>query len=385
MQRLQRRGDMFYFRAAVPTEWRGAINCTEIKLTLKTTDRGVASLRCRHMSNAFDLFFGRSALLSKPSMQQLDAAVRAYFQGELNKALLISHDLPDDPALDLDAEIEGLREDIARLTGELKSKTFDPLTLAEADEIVQAQVAGEKVAPLDLVEYVRRGVTRARIERAKFLVKALSGDYSDNTPSDPLFAGMKPESLNDTEHAGSSLLTVDDARQRFVEMKMKGNEWVRKTELDYRRVLDLAVSDIGKSKPVSLIGTDDVKSVRDTLAKLPSNITKVRGNAEKPLATLIAENPAAPSMSPRTQNKYFSMFRSFLQWLVDEEEMPKMPGANIKVLGSGKNKAQGDRYPYSAEQLQRIYARRSAASGQWPAPSWSAWRQPANVGRQMIS
>ncbi|NGO49763.1 site-specific integrase [Allomesorhizobium camelthorni] len=356
MQRLLRRGDMFYFRAAVPTQWRRAINCTEIKLTLRTTDRAMAAVRCRHMSNAFDLFFGRSALLSKPSVQQLDAAVRAYFQEQLNRALLISHDLPDDPALDLDAEIDGLREDIARLTGDLKSKTFDPLTLAKADEIVQVQTPDEKVASLDLVEYVRTGVTRARIERAKYLVKALSGDYSDNSPSDPLFAGMKPESLDDTSVVASGLLTLDEARQRFIQMKKSGKEWVRKTELDYRRVLNLAVSVIGSSKPVSFIGTDDVKSVRDTLANLPSNITKVKGNAEKSLSALIAENPSARGMSPRTQNKYFSMFRSFLQWLLDEEEMPKMPGPSIKVLGSGKSKAQGDRYPYSKEQLQRIFS-----------------------------
>lgn len=120
LQRLLRRGDAFYFRAAVPTRWRRAINCTEIKLTLKSTDRAVATVRCRHMSNAFDLFFGRSALLSKLTVQQLDVGVKAYFQDHLNKALLLSHDLPDDPALDLDAEIDGLRDDITRLTTALK-------------------------------------------------------------------------------------------------------------------------------------------------------------------------------------------------------------------------------------------------------------------------
>lgn len=105
---------------------------------------------------------------------------------------------------------------------------------------------------------------------------------------------------------------------------------------------------------MSLINTDDVKAVRDMLAKLPSNITKTKGNAQKSLATLIAENPDAECMSPRTQNKYFSMFRSFLRWLVDEEDIPKMPGPTIKVVGAAKNKAQGDRYPYSVEQ--RIFA-----------------------------
>lgn len=154
---------------------------------------------------------------------------------------------------------------------------------------MQAQVSGEKVTPLDLVNYVHRGVLRAKIERSRYLVKALSGDYSDKTPSDPLFAGMKPESLDDNQQDSPGLLSIGEARQRFVEMKKQGNEWARETELDYQRVLALAVSVIGTSKPVSLISTDDVSPVRDTLGKLPSNITKVRGNAEKPLATLISE------------------------------------------------------------------------------------------------
>ncbi len=354
-QRLLRRGDTFYFRAAVPTQWRRAINCTEIKLTLRTTDRAIATVRCRHLSNAFDLLFGRTVPLSKLSLQQLDVAVKAYFQDQLNKALVISHDLPEDPALDLDAEIDGLRNDIVRLTTALKAQSFDPLTVAEADEIIQAQTSGQQATPIDLVNYARRGVARARIERAKYLVKALSGDYAANTPADPLFAGMQPEDFDDELVVTPKLLTVEGARQRFVGMKA-GTEWVRKTELDYQRVLDLATIVIGATKPVSLISTDDVKAVRDTLAKLPSNITKAKGNAQKSLATLISENPDAECMSPRTQSKYFTMFRSFLRWLVDEEDIPKMPGLTIKVVGAAKNKAQGDRYPYSKEQLGSIFA-----------------------------
>lgn len=165
---------------------------------------------------------------------------------------------------------------------------------------------------------------------------------------------MQPKSFDGELVGTAKLLTVEGARQRFVGMK-SGTEWVRKTELDYKRVLDLATTVIGATKPVSLISTDDVKAVRDTLAKLPSNITKTKGNAQKSLAMLIAENPDAECMSPRTQNKYFSMFRSFLRWLVDEEDIPKMPGPTIKVVGAAKNKAPGDRYPYSVEQLERIF------------------------------
>lgn len=94
--------------------------------------------------------------MSKLTVQQLDIAVKAYFQDHLNKALLLSHDLPGDPALDLDAEIDGLRDDITRLTTALKTSSFDPLILAEADEIVLAQTSGPQPTPLDLVDYARR-------------------------------------------------------------------------------------------------------------------------------------------------------------------------------------------------------------------------------------
>lgn len=289
------------------------------------------------------------------TIPQIDEAVRSYFQRQLNKALIISLDLPDDPTVDIDAEVEGLRKNIAELTDQIKSKTFDLLTLADADEIVQANAPAQKVQPLDILDYTRRGVARARIERAKYLVKALSGDYSDNAPSDPLFSGMTPQDFVETGVIPEQL-TLKAASGRFVEVKKSSREWVNKTELDYRRVLDLAVELIGGTKPVSQVSTDDVKAVRDTLSKLPRNIAKPKSSFGKSMATLIDENPSAMPISPQTQAKYFGMFKSFLLWLVAEEEIQKVPGPNVKVFGSAKTKSPGGRYPYSNEQLQRIFS-----------------------------
>lgn len=48
---------------------------------------------------------------------------------------------------------------------------------------------------------------------------------------------MQPEDFDDDLGVTTKLLNVEGARQRIVGMK-SGTEWVKKTELDYERVLD---------------------------------------------------------------------------------------------------------------------------------------------------
>lgn len=40
-----------------------------------------------------------------------------------------------------------------------------------------------------------------------------------------------------------------------------------------------------------------------------------------------------PTLSVKTQDKYFGLFKAFLHWAVDENHIDKQPGANVKVAG----------------------------------------------------
>ena len=55
--RVMRRGDVFYFRMAVPKRWVPTVGKQEIKLSLQTCDPIKSRLRGRSFSNAFDLLF----------------------------------------------------------------------------------------------------------------------------------------------------------------------------------------------------------------------------------------------------------------------------------------------------------------------------------------
>lgn len=131
--------------------------------------------------------------------------------------------------------------------------------------------------------------------------------------------------------------------------------WVRKTHNDYQRVLDLAQTIIGSTKKLALISAQDVKSMRDGLVNLPKNGTKFSRNAGRSLVDLIHDEDAGEPISGKTQEKYFTMFRGFLMWAVDEELLPKLPGASVKVVRS-KDESEDRRRPYSRDQLTTIFS-----------------------------
>ena len=75
LQRLHRRGHKFYFRAVVPKRWQVAVKAFEIKFSLHTEDRTIANIRCRSLSNAFDLFFREENLAQIP-LERINEAAR---------------------------------------------------------------------------------------------------------------------------------------------------------------------------------------------------------------------------------------------------------------------------------------------------------------------
>ncbi|MEC5293614.1 MULTISPECIES: site-specific integrase, partial [unclassified Aurantimonas] len=114
-----------------------------------------------------------------------------------------------------------------------------------------------------------------------------------------------------------------------------------------------AVGIIGGEKLVRALDTADVISLRDALQRLPSNYTKLA--ATKGMTVLEAISSGGPVISPKTQDKYFSMFRSFLRWAYDEELIEKVPGEKVKITGVGP-KGRDGRDPYSVEQLKTIFS-----------------------------
>jgi integrase len=311
-------------------------------------------MRCRVLSNGFDQFIASRSMLQSLPPAEVHAIARDYFQTCLNQALEWSLDLPGD-GTDIDSEVELMKADMSVMRDALKQKKFAPAMVAKADELLTAHISPDRKVDADTRLMMREAVTRAHVAQLRFLTASLSGNFEETAIKDPIFAGMKPngfpafENLQDKETAPS----FAQACEAFIAARSK--TWVGKTKNDYRRVLDLAQAIIGPARKLALISTNDVKDVRDGLAKLPKNAAKFSCNEGLSLVDLIHKKNAGEPISGKTQDKYFAMFRGFLKWALDEELLPKMPGPAIKVVRSKNEDDIGERLPYSREQLAAIF------------------------------
>lgn len=77
---LWRRGDVFYFRMAVPQHLRGRVGGRDIATSLKTRDFAVARQRCRVLSNSIETLFQRLLLMPDLTRYQIQSLIRSYFQ-----------------------------------------------------------------------------------------------------------------------------------------------------------------------------------------------------------------------------------------------------------------------------------------------------------------
>jgi integrase len=125
---------------------------------------------------------------------------------------------------------------------------------------------------------------------------------------------------------------------------------------DNLRSLNLLVSVIGNDKKMIDVNKDDIANVRNTLINLPKGVLLADTRLDKKYINPIHDTKNDEKLSYTTQDKYFTMIRSFLKWAVDEELIPEMPGRNIKLIKNPKSDRGSDREPYSMAQLEKIFA-----------------------------
>lgn len=354
--RVVRRGDVFYFRMAIPRRLMRRLGKRELKVSLRTSNPVDAKVRGRVLSSALDLMFDGLQRMPNLTPQTINERVRASFQGLLNKSLEWSYLLPGDPACDIAYQVEYLREQVEAFRRQLVRQSFSAAVKAEAEELLVT--AGQKGRDSDALQHACNAIARARLEDARILAARLSGDFASTAPVDPLFAGMEPTGLppipGDDREPVAAVTTFAATTSEFYRFKSK-HDWTTKTAADVDRVLRLAGSIIGKDKPIRAVDINDVKSVRDALANLPPNYMKTSSGKSLTVEQAIAANKNGPTLSRKTQDKYFTMFRQLLIWAAAEGHIDKVPGAGVKVAGVGKTNPAERRNPYSAEQLKSLF------------------------------
>jgi integrase len=262
--------------------------------------------------------------------------------------------------LDIDFEIAASLTQIERLRRTLVLGRFDPIAISEADAALS--VAGEALG-IDTRREVYAAFTRAQIEHHRIYAASLQGRYDEVAPRDPLFANLQkaavsPEPILGVEQGLSKPprpLTVRDAVQRYINFK-RDREWVHKTYLDTKRVLDLFMELSGADRPLDQIQTPDVQAFRDALLKLPTNYTKRPETRDLTVRQILDLPNSLGGLSAKTGTKYLDLLRSFLRWCVAEDALKMVPGEKTRMPGISRDASIDARHSFSAEHLQKIFS-----------------------------
>ena len=272
------RGGVFYYRMAVPKHLTERVGRAEVTASLRTRDPLRARLLCRNLSNAMDHLFEGLQRMTDLSQAEIEERIRGYFQNCLIKGQELAVDLPSDPMVDVDFEIDGLRQDIARLKKQAKQGNFSADITDDAMSLLHPEETAPKVHDRDALRQAEIMVLRAQIEHRRILIAKLNGDFAATAPVDPLFLGMKYDGLpllpGAVAQPEQDAWTFEKLFERYD--TFKAPSWAPKTRQSVGRALRHAMQVIGPDKPVKLIANTDVVRFRDVLNKLPPNFSKLK-------------------------------------------------------------------------------------------------------------
>jgi integrase len=343
---------------AVPRHLVDRLGRQELSATLRTSNPVEARLRCRSLSNIFDLFFEELRDMNQVSQAEIEERIRSYFQKALNKGAELVLDVPTDEMMDIDAEIASVRQNVETMRRDLVQARFSNLVTADARELLNPESPDSPIADLDALRQAQIMVLRAKIEYFRIYAAKLAGDYGATVPSDPLFAGMQSTGLpslpGEAKNSGESVQTFSQIVERYLSFKAPG--WERKTLQAVQKALRHAQEVIGANRSVKLIANADVTRFRDVLARIPPNFSKLKQFDGMTLPEIAAQNATGTTLSAKSQKKDLDFLHAFLSWATEEGYLEKQPGSKVKIGEKKKSPPGKDRLPYDAAQLSTIFA-----------------------------
>ncbi|WP_259781412.1 site-specific integrase [Aestuariispira ectoiniformans] len=151
---------------------------------------------------------------------------------------------------------------------------------------------------------------------------------------------------------GGTLLS--DASKTYVQDRQSG--WEPKTKMMQEAALRLFLEIVG-DKPVAQVTREEGRRFRDTVAKLPPNMSKrFRGMSIKQVLAL-----APDPMSVKNTNKILSVSSAFFNWAVEEKLLHENPIRGLKLKAN--HRADQEREAFSEEDLKRLFAQSPLYSG----------------------
>lgn len=367
--RLVTRGTTFYFRAAVPKDLRPFAKRSEVKISLRTSQRSLALMRCRLICNHVDLVVGKARQMATAQDTALDQSIRDYFRDALDWGQEFVDIFAPDAEVNVEDSITHVETRLAMLRRRLAVRDFPSEVQSEADAIVGGLPKDVLTSRYQALQRVQTGLLRANIEADRLLLAKLSGDYAQSEIADPLFKGVELEpdgaiprlALRPPEPAQTIPKGVEpdapslNALAKSYVQVLKDQKIKDKTIGDLRLSFELARAVIDFDKPATLLDLNDMKALRDLIGHMPAHHQKKPETRDLDPIAAVQAGKDLPKLGYETQKKRWDFFKRFAAWMVAEEHLTKVPGNELKLLVKKPPKGKPKRLPYEPSQLKLIF------------------------------
>ncbi|EMR0465774.1 site-specific integrase [Stenotrophomonas maltophilia] len=152
-----------------------------------------------------------------------------------------------------------------------------------------------------------------------------------------------------------AVLTLKEAAEKHLaDLRAVGRK--PRTVMDSEHSLRLMAGLLGEDKPVAEIDTDDIRAVRDGIARWPSNASKrkeFRGLSVKGVI-LLAAAMEEPGPEARTMKKHKQRLSKFFNDLRKQDKIDRNPLHGVDFAPDGDTEESGGR-PFTADELRTIF------------------------------
>ncbi|MDG1286041.1 MAG: hypothetical protein P8P30_00580 [Rickettsiales bacterium] len=370
-QYLQRRGDTWHFRYAVPEELRPSLEKRELRLSLGTKDLDVAKQkRNLEVCKAEQLFSDtrKESAVAKKLAHKQEAAIASMLDIQRSVLLWFTEKAKKNGSEDsekyfsIDDQtrheyIDNLRDGLSIYSHSTEGAVNEREAWAAkvADKIIVRHsfyLPHEHKHYQDMVQLVLRA-DRELLERR--LNHYTHGDFSGKS-HDSFFAQSLPSHASLTS-IQSGAKEPDKTLNELIEEFIKTKEDIVEpsTLKGYKAKYELLIAFLGSETLLSGITRTRMKEIAESLKAYPTNATKKYAGLSPDAVIAQAAKNGDATISYKNHKHYVESFSSLFSFAVDEEyittniakKLPKLPKPKM-----GKKK----RYPFTINQLNQIFA-----------------------------
>lgn len=349
--RMTQRGNVYWFRASIPSDIKKSYPKTEEAFSLRTSDYQEA-LKVHRKASAevdgrFDDHRNWMARQQRPALleltdEQIKGVEDAYYWHLLDEDDDVRADGLDDETFEYYSEqIEGSDAGSRHLYARGQVDSF---SLMEAEEVLSWESIDLVLAPNSPSwPKLGRAILIANVRAATAKKQRNEGTPVETpAPPSPAFESKSP--------------LASEIMQGWVSEKSRAKgSWTATTAKANQLWAERFIAMVG-DRPMSAYTKADAREFKSALLALPPNWTKIKelGSLSMKEAAQKATNLGLEPMAGKNVNKVLGFVRAFWNWAeanYDAVTSNPFNGLNIKISG----KARDERHPFTRDELSAIF------------------------------